>query len=96
MKVIKNILEFLRKRIIFSSMVYYLGKDNVYIGRIFFYNLIYFIENKVILNGGWNRSWKKNFYFFIVGDFGGFGDVKKDSGFFFKIFVILVILNIVM
>lgn len=39
---------------------------------------------------------KFNFYFFIVGDFGGFGDVKKDSGFFFKIFVILVILNIVM
>lgn len=52
MKVTKNTLESLRKLITSSSMVHYLGKDNAYIGRTFPHNLIHFIENKVILNGG--------------------------------------------
>lgn len=52
MKVTKNTLESLRKRITSSSMVHYLGKDNTYIGRTFPHKLMHFIENKVILNGG--------------------------------------------
>lgn len=39
---------------------------------------------------------KKNSYFFIAGDSGGFGDAKKDSGPFFKTFATLAIPNIVM
>lgn len=39
---------------------------------------------------------KNNFYSFIAGDSGGFGDAKKDSGPFFKTFATLAIPNIVM
>lgn len=51
MKVTKNTLESLRKRITSSSMVHYLGKDQC-IGTTFSDNLIGLIGIKVILNGG--------------------------------------------
>lgn len=51
MKVTKNTLESLRKRITSSSMVHYLGKDQC-IYTTFSDNLIGLIGIKVILNGG--------------------------------------------